>query len=175
MLSIGKLGQGQEAYYDETVAEGAEEYYVRHGEAPGRWMGRSAARLELVGEVDGGDLASLLGHLDPRTGKPLTLGRSAPKVAGFDLTVRRAVAGVKASYRAGRRRVYRPWIPEPGMWAQWDWGQGQRVEGRATNLFCARLAWSRTRVIVPTWDRTLPTLIGCLDRAMRAFGGCPTY
>ena len=27
----------------------------------------------------------------------------------------------------------------------------------------------------PTWDRTLPTLIGCLDRAMRAFGGCPTY
>jgi hypothetical protein len=30
-------------------------------------------------------------------------------------------------------------------------------------------------VIIPTWDRTLPTLIGCLDRAMRAFGGCPTY
>ena len=24
-------------------------------------------------------------------------------------------------------------------------------------------------------DRTMPTLISCLDRAMRAFGGCPTY
>ena len=36
-------------------------------------------------------------------------------------------------------------------------------------------AWCRLRVIVPTWDRTLPTLIGCLDRAMRAFGGAPTY
>jgi hypothetical protein len=37
---------------------------------------------------------------------------------GSDRTVRRAVADAKGSYRAGRRRVYRPWIPEPGMWAQ---------------------------------------------------------
>jgi transposase len=94
---------------------------------------------------------------------------------GSERTVRRAVAAVKASYRAGRRRVYRPWIPEPGMWAQWDWGQGPRIDGRPTNLFCAWLAWCRFRVVIPTWDRTLPTLIGCLDRAMRAFAGCPTY
>jgi transposase len=94
---------------------------------------------------------------------------------GSERTVRRAVAVVKANYRAGRRRVYRPWIAEPGMWAQWDWGQGPRVAGRPTNLFCAWLAWCRFRVIISTWDRTLPTLIGCLDRAMRAFGGCPTY
>jgi transposase len=94
---------------------------------------------------------------------------------GSERTVRRAVAAVKANYRAGRRRVYRPWIPEPGMWAQWDWGQGPRIDGRLTNLFCAWLAWCRLRVIVPTWDRTLPTLIGCLDRAMRTFGGAPTY
>ena len=94
---------------------------------------------------------------------------------GSERTVRRAVAALKANYRAGRRRVYRPWLPEPGMWAQWDWGQGPRVTGRATNLFCAWLAWSRHRFVVPTWDRTLPTLIGCLDRAMRAFGGVPTY
>src|SRR5262245_4507517 len=56
---------------------------------------------------------------------------------GSERTVRRAVAVVKANYRAGRRRVYRPWIPEPGMWAQWDWGQGPRIDGRLTNLFCA--------------------------------------
>ena len=53
---------------------------------------------------------------------------------GSERTVRRAVAAVKVNYRAGRRRVYRPWIPEPGMWAQWDWGQGPRIDGRATNL-----------------------------------------
>jgi hypothetical protein len=94
---------------------------------------------------------------------------------GSDRTVRRAVAEAKTAFRAGRRRVYRPWIAEPGMWAQWDWGTGPTIDGRCTNLFCAWLAWSRFRVVIPTWDKTLPTVIGCLDRAMRAFGGAPTY
>ncbi|MYJ13711.1 MAG: IS21 family transposase [Acidimicrobiia bacterium] len=100
------------------------------------------------------------------------------KVLGFegsDRTVRRAVAEVKANHRRGRRRVYRPWIPEPGMWAQWDWGAGPAIAGRATVLFCAWLAWSRFRVVVPCWDRRLATVISSLDRAMRAFGGAPTY
>jgi hypothetical protein len=95
--------------------------------------------------------------------------------AGSDRTVRRALAAVKLNYRAGRRRVYRPWIPEPGMWAQWDWGHGPRVAGRQAYLWCAWLAWCRLRVVLPTWDKTLPTVIACLDRAMRIFGGCPTY
>ena len=51
-------------------------------------------------------------------------------------TARRAVAEAKAAFRAGRRRVYRPWIVEPGMWAQWDWGQGPSIAGRVVNLFC---------------------------------------
>ncbi len=95
--------------------------------------------------------------------------------SGSERTVRRAVAEVKASHRRGKRRVYRPWITEPGMWAQWDWGAGPTVAGRATVLFCAWLAWSRFRVVIPCWDRTMPTLIGCLDRSMRAFDGVPTY
>jgi len=94
---------------------------------------------------------------------------------GSERTVRRAVAEVKLNHRRGQRRVFRPWLPEPGMWAQWDWGQGPQVAGRPTVLFCAWLAWSRFRVTIPCWDRTMPTLIACLDRAMRAFGGCPTY
>ena len=94
---------------------------------------------------------------------------------GSDRTVRRAVAEAKKSFGAGRRRVYRPWIPEPGMWAQWDWGAGPVIAGRRTNLFCAWLAWSRFRVVIATWDRTLPTVIACVDRAMRAFGGAATY
>jgi conjugative relaxase-like TrwC/TraI family protein len=86
VLSIGKLARGQEAYYLATVAEGAEEYYVGVGEVPGRWMGTSAGRLGLAGQVDGADLGALLDHLDPVGGSPLTRGRGAPKVAGFDLT-----------------------------------------------------------------------------------------
>ncbi|CUU59161.1 hypothetical protein Ga0074812_12551 [Parafrankia irregularis] len=36
---------------------------------------------------------------------------------GAARTTRRAVAQTKAAYGAGRRRVFRPWVPEPGMWA----------------------------------------------------------
>ena len=94
---------------------------------------------------------------------------------GNERTTRRAVAGAKTAYRAGRRRTYRPWVPEPGMWLQFDWGDGPRVGGRRTYLFCAWLAWSRYRVVVPTWDRKLGTLLACLDATLRRLGGAPTY
>jgi transposase len=94
---------------------------------------------------------------------------------GDERTTRRAVAEAKVQYLAGRRRTYRPWIPEPGMWFQFDWGQGPTVAGRQSVLFCAWLSWSRFRVVIPTWDKTLPTLISCVDQMLRAIGGCPTY
>lgn len=94
---------------------------------------------------------------------------------GDERTTRRAVAEAKDAWRAGRRRRYRPWVPEPGMWLQFDWGEGPRVGGRRTNLFCAWMAWSRFRVVIPTWDRTLGTLVACLDATLRRVGGSPTY
>ena len=94
---------------------------------------------------------------------------------GSERTTRRAVADIKRAYAAGHRRVFRPWIPEPGMWFQFDWGKGPVIDGRDTLLWCAWLAWSRYRVIIPTWDRTLPTVIACLDETLRRFGGAPTY
>jgi hypothetical protein len=95
--------------------------------------------------------------------------------AGDERTTRRAVAEAKADYAAGHRRRYRPWVPEPGMWLQFDWGEGPRIGGRRTNLFCAWVAWSRFRVVIPTWDRTLGTLVACLDATLRRVGGAPTY
>jgi transposase len=95
--------------------------------------------------------------------------------AGDERTVRRAVAEAKAAYRAGHRRTYRPWIPEPGMWLQYDWGFGPVIELRQTYLFCAWLAWSRYRVIIPTWDRTLGTVLTCIDNTLSRLGGAPTY
>jgi transposase len=61
------------------------------------------------------------------------------------------------------------------MWLQFDWGDGPRVAGRRTCLFCAWLAWSRYRVVIPTWDQTLGTLVACLDQTLRRLGGAPTY
>jgi transposase len=94
---------------------------------------------------------------------------------GSERSTRRAVAEVKQAWRSGRRRRYRPWIPEPGMWLQWDWGDGPRVGGRGTQLFSGWLAWSRFRVVIPAWDQQLGTLTWCIDQALRVIGGAPTY
>ena len=94
---------------------------------------------------------------------------------GSERTTRRAVAAAKRRWRAEHGRRFRPWVTEPGLWMQWDYGDGPKVAGRSTVLFCAWLAWSRFRVIVPLWDRTMPSVVMALDRALRAFGGAPTY
>ena len=86
MLSLGKLAPGQQQYYLDTVARGAEEYYTGAKEAPGEWHGAASARLGLSGEVDADKLAAVLAHDHPRSGEPLTRSRSHPQVAGFDAT-----------------------------------------------------------------------------------------
>jgi transposase len=94
---------------------------------------------------------------------------------GSERTTRRAVAQAKRRWRAEHGRRTRPWVTEPGLWMQWDYGDGPKVAGRSTVLFCAWLAWSRFRVVLPLWDRTMPSVVLALDRALRAFGGAPTY
>ncbi|MFE9454849.1 IS21 family transposase [Streptomyces sp. NPDC006739] len=94
---------------------------------------------------------------------------------GGERTTRRTVAEAKAQFRAGRRRVYRPWVTEPGLWLQYDFGDGPVIGGRKTTLFCAWLAWSRFRVVIPIWDKTLPTITACLDATFRRIGGIPAY
>jgi hypothetical protein len=56
---------------------------------------------------------------------------------GSERSTWRTVAEVKEAWQAGRRRCCRPRVPEPGMWLQWDWGEGPGVAGRRTQLFCA--------------------------------------
>jgi conjugative relaxase-like TrwC/TraI family protein len=88
MLSIGKLGAGQERYYTDKVAAGAEDYYSGEGEAEGYWLGDAAADLGLQGKVDADQLTAMLTGHDPATGAPLGLrhvGGRGP-VPGFDLT-----------------------------------------------------------------------------------------
>ena len=71
MLSIGKLAPGRADYYLGTVANGVEDYYTGAGEAPGEWVGLSAERLGLSGQVDaeslhrGTDCIHLTGDLEP--------------------------------------------------------------------------------------------------------------
>jgi len=95
--------------------------------------------------------------------------------AGSERTTRRAVAQAKAAWSAGRRRVHRPWIPEPGMWAQYDFGDGPLAGGVTTILFCFWLAWSRFRVVLPLLDKSQPSVQSAVDMALRRAGGVPAY
>ncbi len=94
---------------------------------------------------------------------------------GSERTTRRAVAAAKRAWRCEHGRRTRPWVTEPGLWMQWDYGDGPEVEGRSTVLFCAWLAWSRFRVVLPLWDRTMASVVMALDRTLRRLGGAPTY
>jgi transposase len=95
--------------------------------------------------------------------------------AGSERTTRRAVAAVRAAFKAGRVRVHRPWVTEPGMWLQYDFGEGPVIDGVKTILFCAWLAWSRFRVVLALRDKTMPSVFAALDVTLRKVGGAPTY
>jgi conjugative relaxase-like TrwC/TraI family protein len=71
VLSVAKLKLGQEAYYEQQVVRGLDDYYAGRGESPGIWAGRGAAKLELSGVVEDGDLGTLLRGLNPATKKQL--------------------------------------------------------------------------------------------------------
>ncbi len=67
VLSVAKLTLGQEAYYEQQVVRGLDDYYAGRGESPGIWAGRGAAELELSGVVEDGDLGTLLRGMKPAT------------------------------------------------------------------------------------------------------------
>jgi transposase len=154
---------------------------------------KTVARLVAAREVEGGGLPERARRrplVDPFAGKVDELvDRSRGRIGadqahrklvamgyeGSERTTRRAVAAAKRRWRQKHGRRTRPWIPEPGLWLQWDYGDGPVVAGARTVLFCAWLAWSRYRVVVPLRDKTLASVVIGMDRAVRRFDGVPTY
>ena len=149
-------------------------HYVERRAAAGE-LDKSAARPQLIDEY----LPKVEEWVERSQGK-VRADRAHEKLlalgyTGSERTTRRAVATVKKSYRAGHVRVHRPWITEPGMWLQYDYGDGPVVEGVKTVLFVAWLAWSRFRVVLPLRDKTMPSVFAALDVTFRRLGGVPTY
>ncbi len=71
MLSVAKLTLGQEAYYEQQVARGLDDYYAGRGESSGIWAGSTSAGLGLVGVVEDGDLGTLLCGVNPASDERL--------------------------------------------------------------------------------------------------------
>ena len=124
---------------------------------------RTAARAQLIDEY----LPKIEEWVE-RSARKVRADVAHDKLAGLgftgsERTTRRAVAVVKRSYRVGRVRVHRPWVTEPGMWLQYDFGDGPVIDGVKTTLFVAWLAWSRFRVVLAIRDKTTPSVLAALD------------
>jgi conjugative relaxase-like TrwC/TraI family protein len=86
VLSIGKLVAGQERYYEQQVAHGADDYYAGRGEVEGRWMGAGAAALGLDGEVEAEAFGALIAGREPSSGEVLRSASGRDRVCSLDLT-----------------------------------------------------------------------------------------
>jgi conjugative relaxase-like TrwC/TraI family protein len=85
VLSVAKLTRGREGYYLATLGAG------REGsgglvEPDGRWLGRAAATLGLVGSVDATVLSGLLAGFDPISGRQLSPYHDRVRVVAYDCT-----------------------------------------------------------------------------------------
>ncbi|PRQ10284.1 IS21 family transposase, partial [Corynebacterium sp. 13CS0277] len=90
-------------------------------------------------------------------------------------SVDRAVAARKKVFAQSRQRVYKPVVPTPGQYMQYDFGDGPVVDGAKTVLFVAWLPFSRARFVYPLRNRQAPSVQYALDAALRFFGGVPKY
>jgi conjugative relaxase-like TrwC/TraI family protein len=87
VVSIGKVAVGQHAYYEQQVAQGADDYYSGRGEVPGEWQGAGAQALGLSGRVERGQFNALVAGMDPRDPSVrLRWSVRDPEVAALDLT-----------------------------------------------------------------------------------------
>jgi conjugative relaxase-like TrwC/TraI family protein len=87
VASISARGSAASAlrYYDHLQRD---DYYSSDGEPPGRWAGRGAERLSLVGPVTHAEFDAALQGIDPKTGERLAQvgGRGREHSAGWDMT-----------------------------------------------------------------------------------------
>jgi hypothetical protein len=152
MLSIGKLGRGQEGYYLDKVAEGAEDYYSGEAEAEGYWLGDAAEDLGLQGKVEPAQLVAMLTGSDPSTGEPLGLRHvEGGAVPGFDLTFSApksvSLAGALGGHPVARRLL----TGGEGLVVV----VGEAGTGKTYALVAAAQGWAacpaELRVAAPTW------------------------
>ena len=94
---------------------------------------------------------------------------------GSERSTRRAVAEVKAGLAGGPAQALPAVGARAGDVAAVGLGRRAADQGAEDAAVRAWLAWSRFRVVIPVWDQQLGTLTWCIDQALRAVGGAPTY
>jgi hypothetical protein len=112
-----------------------------HGQCPGRRRVPQPDVAEPFTDLIYQKVKSTDGRI---TAKRLLPVAWAAGYGGSARTFRRAVAAQKALWRK-HRRVYRPWVPEPGQHLLIDYGTVTGGPNTGLKIFTAVLAWSRWR------------------------------
>jgi hypothetical protein len=118
-----------------TVAHWVRQRELAAGNVPVTERKRSAmgdlfaAKIDELVDRSGGKIRADVAHV-----KLVAIGYE-----GSDRTTRRWVADAKRQWRREHGRRTRPWIPEPGLWTQWDYGDGPVIDGRRS--CCSALGW----------------------------------
>ncbi len=105
MLNIGRIRPGGAEYYVGEIATSAEDYYLGHGEAPGRWVGSLAAEMGLHGEVDPDHFRVLLEGKQPLTGEQVV---SPPRAKVRNASIRSEAEWLNAKEAAAQLGVIPP-------------------------------------------------------------------
>ena len=71
MVGVTKIQRGNAGYWLAAVAEGADDYYTKPGEAPGEWVGELADELGRASQVDAHGYGAILEGRDPTSGSQL--------------------------------------------------------------------------------------------------------
>jgi len=139
------------------------------GAEPGRQSVRRPRNTDAIRELIDRRVQETDGRISAKRLLP------AARVAGFTgspRNFRRAVAAAKRRWRQ-RRRVYRPWTPQPGEHLLIDYGLVTVGPNRGLHQFSAVLSWSRWRFVRYCRDETLATTLRLLTECFEAVGGVP--
>jgi conjugative relaxase-like TrwC/TraI family protein len=134
VMSKGALTAAQAAtYYEEKYSR--DDYYTEKQRVVGRWFGRGAAELGLVGDIDTADFRAVLNGLNPRSGEIIVHAarrEGEPKRAGWDATFNapksvsvQALIGEDARLIAAHRRAVERSLQELERFAQARMHRGQ--------------------------------------------------
>jgi conjugative relaxase-like TrwC/TraI family protein len=104
VVDVAKLSAGRERYYLSEVAHTLDDYYAGRGESPGRWVGDTAARMGMHGEVSSEGFRAAFAGRDPATGKLLGREHARNGVRAYDF-VFRPVKDVSLLYGLGSPEV----------------------------------------------------------------------
>ena len=83
VASIAAMSKGQETYYTQLARE---DYYLKGGEPPGKWLGNAAKTLGLEGEISSEQLSAALAGFSPDGKKLVRNAGYENRQVGWDMT-----------------------------------------------------------------------------------------